>query len=208
METIHLKTVDPVSQDLLRLAVKRGISLNWERYEKLQPQDGFLRLGLSCPYGCMQGPCRIDPFGRGAASGICGIDRDTMVAAMLLRLCLQGVMAALNKFSSAGKISEVVFSSALNPLAAKTLSNFDNPRLSTAEVISSTFLLQRPLESAEKLIEQALRLGLLTLGIMEEDLDSGDSASLLCQAGYGLVAGNRLTIALAGHPNRNFLESL
>ena len=47
METIHLKTVDPASQELLRSAAQRGIDLPWERYEKLQPQDGFLRLGLS-----------------------------------------------------------------------------------------------------------------------------------------------------------------
>jgi carbon-monoxide dehydrogenase catalytic subunit len=69
METIHFKTVDPVSQELLRDASRKGIALNWERYEKQQPQDGFLRLGLCCPYGCMQGPCRIDPFGRGAQNG-------------------------------------------------------------------------------------------------------------------------------------------
>ncbi len=65
METIHLKTVDPISQKLLLSASQLGLELPWERFEKLQPQDGFLRLGLSCPFGCMQGPCRIDPFGRG-----------------------------------------------------------------------------------------------------------------------------------------------
>ena len=88
MEQIHIKTVDPLSQELLRSAASRGIDLVWERCEKLQPQDGFLRVGLSCPYGCMQGPCRIDPFGRGADRGICGLDRDGMTAAFLLRLCL------------------------------------------------------------------------------------------------------------------------
>ena len=95
METIHFKTVDPVSQDLLRGASQKGLGLNWERYEKQQPQDGFLRLGLSCPYGCMQGPCRIDPYGRGADRGICGLDRDGMAAAFLLRLALQGVMETM-----------------------------------------------------------------------------------------------------------------
>jgi hypothetical protein len=29
METIHFKTVDPVSQDLLRQAAQKGIGLNW-----------------------------------------------------------------------------------------------------------------------------------------------------------------------------------
>jgi hypothetical protein len=58
----------------------------------LQPQDGFVRTGLSCAFGCMQGPCRIDPFGRGAKAGVCGLDRDGMVAANLLRLCLDGAI--------------------------------------------------------------------------------------------------------------------
>ena len=65
MESIQVKTVDPISQELLKSAYQRGLKLSWDRFEKLQPQDGFLRIGLSCPYGCLQGPCRIDPFGRG-----------------------------------------------------------------------------------------------------------------------------------------------
>ena len=85
METIHLKTVDPISQNILRTAAQKGINLNWERYEKLQPQDGFLRLGLSCPFGCMQGPCRIDPFGEGATKGVCGADADVIAARNLVR---------------------------------------------------------------------------------------------------------------------------
>ena len=95
MQTIHLKTVDPLSQELLRSASQQGIELSWDRFEKLQPQDGFLRLGLSCPFGCMQGPCRIDPLGRGPGKGVCGLGKDEMAAALLLRLCLQGTMEAL-----------------------------------------------------------------------------------------------------------------
>ena len=92
MEAIHLKTVDPVGQALLRLASVQGLELSWDRFEALQPQDGFVRTGLSCAFGCMQGPCRIDPFGRGAKAGVCGLDRDGMVAANLLRLCLDGAI--------------------------------------------------------------------------------------------------------------------
>lgn len=92
MEAIHLKTVDPVGQALLRLASGQGLQLSWDRFEALQPQDGFVRTGLSCAFGCMQGPCRIDPFGRGAKAGVCGLDRDGMVAANVLRLCLNGAV--------------------------------------------------------------------------------------------------------------------
>ena len=95
MEIIQVKTVDPISQDLLKSAYQKGIKLPWDRFEKLQPQDGFLRMGLSCPYGCLQGPCRIDPFGRGPERGLCGLDRDGMVAAFLLRLSLSGALEAM-----------------------------------------------------------------------------------------------------------------
>ena len=94
METIHLKSVDPVAQALLRQAATEGRDLAWDRFEAQQPQDGFVRTGLSCAFGCMQGPCRIDPFGRGAKQGICGIDRDEMVAAQMLRLCVNGALEA------------------------------------------------------------------------------------------------------------------
>ncbi len=94
MESIHLKTVDPVAQTLLRRADQQGLELSWDRFEDQQPQDGFHRAGLSCAFGCMQGPCRIDPFGRGAQRGMCGADRDVMVAASLLRLCLNGALEA------------------------------------------------------------------------------------------------------------------
>ena len=124
METIHFKTVDPVSQDLLRGAAQKGLSLNWERYEKQQPQDGFLRLGLSCPYGCMQGPCRIDPYGRGAQRGICGMDRDTMAAAFLLRLALQGVLEMGS--ASAAKGDRIVWPASLDKKASAALKKFGN----------------------------------------------------------------------------------
>ena len=94
MEAIHLKTVDPVGQALLRLASGQGLELSWDRFEALQPQDGFVRTGLSCAFGCMQGPCRIDPFGRGAKAGVCGLDRDGMVASNVLRLALGGAVEA------------------------------------------------------------------------------------------------------------------
>jgi hypothetical protein len=86
--------VDPVGQALLRLASVQGLQLSWDRFEALQPQDGFARTGLACAFGCMQGPCRIDPFGRGAKAGVCGLDRDGMVAANLLRLCRDGALEA------------------------------------------------------------------------------------------------------------------
>ena len=158
MEQIHLKTVDPVSQALLQSAAARGLELNWERYEKLQPQDGFLRAGLSCPFGCLQGPCRIDPFGRGADRGICGLDRDRMVAALLLRLCLNGVLEALSDLPGNDKFGVPAWPGSLAPRAARALENLGGGELTLNEVFQSAARLHRPGDTAEDLIRCCLRL--------------------------------------------------
>jgi len=166
MEAIHMKTVDPVSQELLRSAADRGLDLNWERYQKLQPQDGFLRVGLSCPYGCLQGPCRIDPFGRGPDRGFCGLDRDGMVAALLLRLSLIGALEALNAIPAPDTISEVSLPAPLDEMATQALKNLEGDSLSLGEIYRTTSLLQRPQETPEQMVLQALRLGIITLGLL------------------------------------------
>ena len=166
METIHFKTVDPVSQELLRDASQKGIDLNWERYEKQQPQDGFLRLGLACPYGCMQGPCRIDPFGRGVQSGICGLDRDGMVAAFLLRLTLQGALETMALHPGLSN-TQITWPAPLASKAAAVLGQTGSNLLSSAEILESVLLLARPSAAPETLICQAIRLGLLGVGLRE-----------------------------------------
>ena len=151
MEKIHLKTVDPVSQALLQSAAARGLDLNWERYEKLQPQDGFLRAGLSCPYGCLQGPCRIDPFGRGADRGICGLDRDRMVAALLLRLCLNGVLEALGDLPANDNFRVPAWPGSLESKGVRALANLGGGELSLNEVFQRAARLHRPGDTAEAL---------------------------------------------------------
>ena len=185
METIHVKTVDPISQDLLVDAAGRGIDLNWERHEKLQPQDGFHRAGLSCPFGCLDGPCRIDPFGRGADRGSCGLDRDAMVAATLLRLSLSGAMEAL----AGAADSAPVLSGPLGDAAAK----LGGGTVTASETFAAAAALRRPGEAPEALIRRALRLGLLTLGA------TGDTdADGRCSAGYGVLAGKDAVIGMTG----------
>ena len=200
METIHLKTVDPASQDLLRIASRMGINLNWERYEKQQPQDGFLRLGLSCPYGCMQGPCRIDPYGRGADHGICGLDRDGMAAAFLLRLVLQGIMETMGSNHRAKSLGdEIVWQTPLDKKASAALDKLGGDPLSIWEIFESAVLLTRPSATPEALIRQAVRLGILSIGLKEQrQKQYQPSGSMGCRAGYGLLAGNAILIGLSG----------
>ena len=200
METIHFKTVDPVSQELLRSASQKGIHLNWERYEKQQPQDGFLRLGLSCPYGCMQGPCRIDPYGRGADRGICGLDRDGMAAAFLLRLALQGVMETLAACRPALPPGEdVAWQAPLDKMASAALKKLGGAPLSTREIFESTLLLTRPSATPDVLIRQAVRLGILTIGLTEQrQAQDQPSGSMGYRAGYGVLAGDAILIGVSG----------
>lgn len=209
MDTIHLKTVDPLSQELLKLAYQRGLKLTWDRYERLQPQDGFLRVGLSCPYGCLQGPCRIDPFGRGPDRGLCGLDRDGMVSALLLRVTLHGALEAMNEIPAPEKTSGISWPATLDRVVCPAIEKLGERGLSIEELSHSAFLLHRPQESSEKLILQALRLGILTLGFLERrKMLEETSERFLLKAGFGLLAGQEVNIGICGQPSRNFIESL
>ena len=203
METIHFKTVDPVSQELLRDASQKGIGLNWERYEKQQPQDGFLRLGLCCPYGCMQGPCRIDPFGRGAQNGICGLDRDGMVAAFLLRLSLQG---ALETMALHPGNTEITWPASLASKAAEVLGEASGQSRPFAEILESVRMLARPSAAPETLIHQAIRLGLLGVGLSGQA--KPESAVRGVRVGYGLLAGEAIRIGVTGRILQATVEAL
>lgn len=195
METIRFKTVDPVSQELLRGASQRGVELNWERYEKQQPQDGFLRLGLSCPYGCMQGPCRIDPYGRGADRGVCGLDRDGMAAAFLLRVTLQGLWEGIETAPAPRRGAEIIWPAPLEKMAATALNRIGGAPLSLSDLSESAVMLSRPSVSPEALVRQALRLGLLGIGLGKQGKSPG---SLGYRVGYGLLAKEAITIGIAG----------
>ncbi len=208
MEMIHFKTVDPISQELLQSASNRGIKVHWDRYERLQPQDGFLRLGLSCPFGCLQGPCRIDPFGRGPDRGICGLDRDGMVSALLLRLTVQGALEAMKELPSLEKVPPLFCSAPLDKIVRRATKKLGGQELSLREISDAAFLLQRPLASPEALILKALRLGVLTLGLLEiKKIGEKVPRRSSLQAGYGLLADRDRMIGVCGQPSRKFLEA-
>ncbi len=206
MESIQVKTVDPISQELLKSACQRGLKLSWDRFERLQPQDGFLRVGLSCPYGCLQGPCRIDPFGRGPERGFCGLDRDGMVAALLLRLALGGALEAIPEDKP---VSEPSWASSLKAAFSQAFKNLGGDRVSSGEIQSAAALLNRPMESAENLITQALRLALLTIGwLSKRPASRGQRKTLPLRVGYGLLAQKEVNIGICGRPSFEFLKAL
>ncbi|MCL4475644.1 MAG: anaerobic carbon-monoxide dehydrogenase catalytic subunit [Nitrospirae bacterium] len=79
-----MKVLDKASQFLVNKAEDMGISIGINRLEAQTPQCGFGQLG-SCCRMCYMGPCRIDPFGEGATTGVCGASVDTIVCRNLLR---------------------------------------------------------------------------------------------------------------------------
>lgn len=77
---------------MLGVAQKLGAELVWDRYASQLPQCGFGETGLCCRH-CLQGPCRIDPFGNGPKAGVCGATADTLVARGLDRAIAGGTAA-------------------------------------------------------------------------------------------------------------------
>lgn len=90
--TYHAPSSDPGVNALLPCAAECGAETVWDRYQAQQPQCGFGTLGLCCR-NCWKGPCRVDPFGDGPQYGICGADRDTIVARQLIRMMAGGAAA-------------------------------------------------------------------------------------------------------------------
>ncbi|UCH34301.1 MAG: anaerobic carbon-monoxide dehydrogenase catalytic subunit [Armatimonadota bacterium] len=86
------RSIDPATECTLELAAQREIRTVWDRYDAMQPQCGFGKLGICCRV-CNMGPCRIDPFGDGATVGVCGATADTIAARNLARMIASGAAA-------------------------------------------------------------------------------------------------------------------
>ncbi len=91
-EEIRRRSIDAANQAMLVEAEKVGLEVAWDRYQAQLPLCGFGELGTCCR-NCMQGPCRIDPFGEGAQAGACGATADTIVARNLDRAIAGGTAA-------------------------------------------------------------------------------------------------------------------
>lgn len=86
------RSTDMASQAVLQVAERQAIATIWDRFQAQVPQCGFGELGTCCR-NCLQGPCRIDPFGEGATLGACGASADTIVARNLGRAIAAGTAA-------------------------------------------------------------------------------------------------------------------
>jgi len=86
------KSCDIATQEGIFIAQDKGIETAWDRYEEMLPQCGFGELGICCR-NCLQGPCRIDPFGGKPDKGICGARAYTIVARNVIRMIAGGAAA-------------------------------------------------------------------------------------------------------------------
>ena len=82
-------TITDDGTQLLEKARRDGVETVWDRHAAQQPQCGFCDMGLSCRI-CIMGPCRVDPFGEGPQTGVCGADADIIVARNLCRMIAAG----------------------------------------------------------------------------------------------------------------------
>lgn len=92
MRTPQQRSIDPASVEILERTAAEGLPVAWDRYEAMQPQCGFGRLGICCK-NCTMGPCRIDPFEGGTTQGVCGATADIIVSRNLVRMVAAGVAA-------------------------------------------------------------------------------------------------------------------
>ena len=82
------QTIDPAAAEMLEKANRDNVQTVWDRFEQQKPQCGFGDLGVCCR-NCLQGPCRINPFGE-PKEAICGANADLIVARNLLRTTVGG----------------------------------------------------------------------------------------------------------------------
>jgi len=85
-----------------------------EEYRREFPPCGYGLLGLCCS-DCLLGPCRISPFEKEKAKGLCGADAELLVAWNLLRLTwregastLKLLQEAVGQFRERAKSPEVL----------------------------------------------------------------------------------------------------
>lgn len=86
------RSVDKTVEPLLKKAKEEKVETAWDRLAEQEPQCGFGQLGICCK-NCAMGPCRIDPFGKGAQKGVCGATADTIAARNFIRMVAGGAAA-------------------------------------------------------------------------------------------------------------------
>jgi len=89
----ELLEFDVIAEALMEKASNEGVETMWDRKKALKTQCGFGEQGICCRI-CAMGPCRVSPNPeKGPQRGICGADRDTIVARNFARMVAAGTSA-------------------------------------------------------------------------------------------------------------------
>ncbi|RJP21556.1 MAG: anaerobic carbon-monoxide dehydrogenase catalytic subunit [Candidatus Abyssobacteria bacterium SURF_5] len=86
------RSIDKATLQMIEKAKCENICTAFDRSDQQDPRCGFGELGVCCQQ-CYMGPCRVDPFGKGAQLGACGIDADGIVARNIARATAVGASA-------------------------------------------------------------------------------------------------------------------
>jgi len=93
MTTTAMESADTASREMMERAAAEKIETIWDRYEAVQPQCKFGKLGVCCRI-CSMGPCRISlKEGKAPQVGACGADVDTIAARNVVRMIAAGTAA-------------------------------------------------------------------------------------------------------------------
>jgi len=87
-----VRSVDPASLAMLEIASNTDVETVWDRLDAQKAQCKFGKQGICCRH-CFMGPCRVNPGGKGAQTGVCGATAETIVARGLLRHIAAGCSA-------------------------------------------------------------------------------------------------------------------
>lgn len=183
MYTVQKKSGYEEAKPLLIQAFRDHHSLTWDRYDAMQPQDGFGRLGISCTE-CLDGPCRVNPFGDGDQATICGRDREDLVANFMLQKIYAGAEAMDSLAASFG---------AGNTASECRCRSAADRMLGSADV-------------AEELSALAPRI-IKTMRVLSQARPAV-SAPYSVSAGFGVAADDRANIAVHGNVPPRLIKQL
>jgi len=92
MKELRKKSADSGVNQMIVKAHREQTELAWDRAEAMQPQCGFGRLSICCTE-CLEGPCRINPFGEAEQKTVCGRSQQELMEKQFLRKSADGTAA-------------------------------------------------------------------------------------------------------------------
>jgi len=188
MDRMHKKSALAGTSSLLLAASDLGTPLAWDRYERQLPLCGFTSSGLNCRR-CLQGPCRINPFGDEPSQGVCGADRDQIAMETLFQLTLEGVLETARAQALCGEGGGQEFPDIASGLPPETRQRLASAGLLPVR-ITDLFRVQNAFFSHKGYLGETLRdlvrLSLIQHGLLSQAAAAKQSGSAPAPEAQGL----------------------